>query len=127
MLPKEVFTESELKIIKEYAVALYQKTTTDDLTIFIGRSPWIVSHYWKTKSYEVNYYCVSFSGNPYDEKVYPEGRSPGPSKETLDNLMKDYGFETEKGAGLVYDYLFGIGITPASKQFTSSRVGNFLF
>lgn len=63
-LTKEVYTDEELNVFKNYGEFLREHTTEEDIVIFIGRSLFLVHHYWDLSGRLDNrtYFSVSYSG-----------------------------------------------------------------
>lgn len=64
-LTEEVFTDKELKVLKGFADTIIANTTPDDIILFIGRSPFMIKHYFDVVKVNRTYFSAAFSGKPY--------------------------------------------------------------
>lgn len=83
------FTKTDLTVAKIYSEILHEKTTKDDVVIFLGRSPYIYYYFWKTHYKDRNYFSVSFSGQPYstDKNFIEAGESCENGKPSDEKLI----------------------------------------
>lgn len=69
------FSTAQLLAFKKFGDFLIEKTSKEDVIVFVGRSFWIVKYYFDVIKPDRKYYSISFSGNPFGNPFHPERAS----------------------------------------------------
>src|SRR6478752_10216063 len=72
-IKKTIYTREEFLTFKDYGDFLKKNTTENDIVIFVGRSLFLVHHYWDKSGRldDRTYFSISFSGRPFQNNATP--------------------------------------------------------